>query len=448
MIRVRSRLLGWCGLASLFAALLPQTALAVPSFARQTGAPCAQCHTTAFGPALTPFGMKFKLNGYVWGNESDLPPVAAMALGSFTNTQAGQDGGAAPHYSANDNATIDQISLFYAGRIYDKLGGFVQGTYDGVARHAAWDNLDIRYADTAKFGSNDVTYGVSLNNSPTVQDLWNSTPAWSFPYVGSPLAPGPAAAPLLEGGLAQTVAGLTAYAMFDDWVYTEVGAYRNLSMHLLKNLGAVDAESGNTAVIGPAPYWRLAIQHSFGPNYVSAGTFGMAARLQPGGDGSAGTDHLTDLGYDATYQFNNGGSNSFNANLTYLHELQNWSASYALGDTGLASNQLNTLRANAGWVYQQTYSLSGGPFLIHGGTDPVLYGDSANGSPNSRGYIGQAEYIPFGKFGSWMGPNVNLRLGVQYTYYTQFDGSSSNYDGAGRSAHDNNTLYGFVWMAF
>ena len=37
-------------------------ALAVPSFARQTGQPCAACHT-AF-PELTPFGRRFKLGGY------------------------------------------------------------------------------------------------------------------------------------------------------------------------------------------------------------------------------------------------------------------------------------------------------------------------------------------------------------------------------------------------
>jgi len=41
-----------------------------------------------------------------------------------------------------------------------------------------------------------------------------------------------------------------------------------------------------------------------------------------------------------------------------------------------------------------------------------------------------------------------LRLGLQYIYYTLFDGAARNYDGAGRNAHDNNTLYGYVWVAF
>ena len=50
----------------------PPMASAVPSFARQTGQPCATCHT-AF-PELTPFGRRFKLNGYtlsLWSERFD-----------------------------------------------------------------------------------------------------------------------------------------------------------------------------------------------------------------------------------------------------------------------------------------------------------------------------------------------------------------------------------------
>ena len=27
------------------------------------------------------------------------------------------------------------------------------------------------------------TYGVSINNNPTIEDPWNTTPAFGFPYV-------------------------------------------------------------------------------------------------------------------------------------------------------------------------------------------------------------------------------------------------------------------------
>ncbi|MBI2734436.1 MAG: hypothetical protein HYX44_14390 [Aquabacterium sp.] len=41
--------------------LMASQAQAVPSFARQTGQDCAACHIGAYGPQLTPFGIKFKL---------------------------------------------------------------------------------------------------------------------------------------------------------------------------------------------------------------------------------------------------------------------------------------------------------------------------------------------------------------------------------------------------
>ena len=47
---------------------------------------------------------------------------------------------------------------------------------------------------------------------------------------------------------------------------------------------------------------------------------------------------------------------------------------------------------------------------------------------------------------SRFGPWVNLNLGVQYTLYTQFNGGTSNYDGSGRAASDNNVLYVFAWL--
>jgi hypothetical protein len=42
---------------------------------------------------------------------------------------------------------------------------------------------------------------------------------------------------------------------------------------------------------------------------------------------------------------------------------------------------------------------------------------------------------------------MNLRLGVQYTMYDKFNGGDHNYDGFGRSANDNDTLYLFAWLA-
>jgi len=77
-------------LALLAMGLAITPAHAVPSFAQQTGMPCQQCHTTAYGPALTDYGRQFKLNGYVFGGNKPLVPVALMIQGGYTQTSADQ----------------------------------------------------------------------------------------------------------------------------------------------------------------------------------------------------------------------------------------------------------------------------------------------------------------------------------------------------------------------
>src|ERR1700682_4074999 len=74
-------------------------AQALPSFARQTGKPCAQCHNVAYGVALTAYGRQFKLNGYVWGDAKQvIPPFALMTQGGFTHTSKAQVDPPAPHF--------------------------------------------------------------------------------------------------------------------------------------------------------------------------------------------------------------------------------------------------------------------------------------------------------------------------------------------------------------
>ena len=207
-------------LLAVLAAVLLRTgpAAAVLSFSRQSGQPCSLCHVGSFGPQLTEYGREFKLTGYtLTGGEGLNIPVSAMVIGSFTHTSKGQSGGAAPHFGNNDNFALDQASLFYAGKIYGELGAFVQATYDGVARDQFLDNTEFRFAHQTEIAKTSVVLGLDFNNNPTVQDVWNTTPAWGYPFAASALAPTPAAAPLIAGGLAQLVAGLSAYAWVNDF---------------------------------------------------------------------------------------------------------------------------------------------------------------------------------------------------------------------------------------
>ena len=41
-----------------------------------------------------------------------------------------------------------------------------------------------------------------------------------------------------------------------------------------------------------------------------------------------------------------------------------------------------------------------------------------------------------------------MKFGLQYVHYRKFNGAVSNYDGAGRNAGDNNTIFAYVWFAF
>src|SRR5260370_5360609 len=119
--KITSRLSAFAlALAALFAAATAFLAAgvgpaeALPSFARQTGQPCATCHT-AF-PELTPFGRRFKIGGYtLGGGDWKGPPIAAMYMAGFTPTKTPQDAPPPPRLRTNDNLPPPQVSLLPAG---------------------------------------------------------------------------------------------------------------------------------------------------------------------------------------------------------------------------------------------------------------------------------------------------------------------------------------------
>jgi len=89
------------------------------------------------------------------------------------------------------------------------------------------------------------------------------------------------------------------------------------------------------------------------------------------------------------------------------------------------------------------YAFTLAPFVTTGTSDTLLYAPapvvgSRTGSPKNDGLIAEIDVMP------WQ----NLRLQFQYVAYDQFNGSSSNYDGFGRRASDNNTLYILTWLLY
>jgi len=431
----------FCFLAAF--TLLPSTAKAIPSFAQQTGQPCSACHVGAFGPQLKPYGRDFKLHGYVATDrekDNDLTErVTVAARTSFTNTAVGQypnAGGVG--FGPNNNFAFDQAMVFYGGRITKTVGALAEISYDGINRQFAWDAFDLRHAHEGDVFGTDYLAGVTLGNQIGNTSVWNSVSPWGFPYTESGLAPSPQAGTLMDDTLNAQVIGPGVYGLWDDWLYAEAALYIPLSKSFDKFTGV--APNAPDTYDGVIPYWHVALQQDFDhhKHYAQIGTFGLSADRYPGNDHSAGqTDHITDIGAEANYQWLVDADNTLSFHTSYIDEHQSLTASRALNGTN-PSDDLRTFRADATYAINNTYVPSVQYFKINGSNDPAQYTNSSNGSPNSEGYVIDLAYVPFGKTDSPM-PWGNARLALQYTGYTKFDGTS-------KGASNNNTIFLNLWL--
>src|SRR3984893_797377 len=417
---------------------------AVPSYSRQTGLPCATCHYAP--PELTPFGRKFKLEGYTFTTKAEVSdekkdhnaalklleafPLSVVFDTSYTATKSPQPA------TQNGNFQFPQdVSLFLAGAWGSHVGSFAQVTYTAQGNHFSWDNTDVRYANKEHelFGKS-LVYGVTFNNNPTVEDLWNSTPAWGFPFTASNVSPTPAAKAIINGALGQDVAGLGGYSMWNDHLYVGATVYRS------QHLGGPQPNPGTGFpfnIRGFAPYWRVAWEMSTKNNNLEVGTYGIHVRSSPGaitGPTDSYTDWAFDFQYDRTIPQWKGDVLSFRG--TYIRENSSLGATFGAGGAAQPGHHLNTLQGSVEYHYGTKLSGTIGLFKITGTTDALLYpqaavSGSANGDPHSTGYILNL---------SWW-PEQNIDLAVQYTGYSRFNGGGTNYDGAGRNAGGNNAVF-------
>lgn len=438
-----------CILVTALLSLMTGTANALPSFARQTGLACSACHTTF--PELTPLGRAFKMHGYTTlavkdaiveeGSDKAPPveinrtfPLSVMFQTSLTRTNEQQPN--------RQNASVEfpqQLSLFLSGEITPHIGTFLQATYTGLDGSFTLDNTDIRYADDTLINGKELLYGVTLNNNPTVEDPWNSLSAWGYPFASPDAAPQPDAAALVDGGLAQNVAGAGAYGFWNKHLYADVTVYRSAQINPPQPL----------TIRNVAPYWRLAWQQNFGPNYLEVGTYGLYAEVNPQDSPSGPTDKYTDAAVDAQYE-RPLGVDFISAHLNYIFQYENLGATHSMGDSSNGNDYLNTVRLDGiyHWRSQLAFYLEW--FLINGSADALLYAPpspspanppltgSATGSPNSDGFKFEVAYYP------WQ----NVRFSAMYTVYTQFNGRFNNYNDTGRSASANDTLYLLAWLNY
>jgi hypothetical protein len=364
----------------------------------------------------------------------------------------------APGVAQNGTAGFpQQLSLFYAGKIAPHLGGMIQLTYANDGGTIGIDNTDLRFADEVLLPNNGtLTYGLSLNNNPTVQDLWNSTPAWGYPYAASNANVSPLAGTAISGAFAQSVAGLSAYLYWNESLYAEFGGYRSAQQGVTNPLtggaGPLDGTASNV-LQGLTPYWRLAYEHDWGRNCLEAGVYGADFKVLPGAASGSPTplsppiNRFNDVAEDIQYQFISD-AHIFTLAGTHIHESMTLDSSFATGASANTKNTLTTSELQATYYYRRKVGATVQYFSTTGSSDTLLYPatpsggpgvvTSANSSPSTRGWIGEVNYLPW----------LNVKVSLQYTWYGKFNGGSNNYDGVGRNASANNTAYALLWLAY
>jgi hypothetical protein len=309
-------------------------------------------------------------------------------------------------------------------------------------------------------------WGLDANNTPTVEDPWNTTPAFGWPEISSTIAPA-FAPPLthIEGSYTATVGGAGFYGFWNDMLYADFTAYKGLPVPALQALNV--GNSTTDAVTNVAPYWRLALEPHWGSHYLMVGTFGVYGQIAPGRQYGIGTDNFLDIGFDSQYQYD-GDPYSLTVKVTDIIEHQNLNASHFLQNASNVNNWLNSFKANASFVWNHTYSIGFGYFNVSGSKDCFLYGSGFNAScspvsigsfnnsfvssPNGDGLILDLAYAPFSYGAPFPYSKWNVRLGLQFTEYLHLFGGTNNFDGSflGRThnASGNNSVFAYAWFAF
>lgn len=424
-------LMGWLALC------LPAQVQAVPAFARQTGQNCVACHAGGQFPELTPYGRLFKLTGYTIGERTI--PISGMGLVSSSSIAKAPDGTA-----KQAEPILATGSLFLAGKVTDNIGAFTQITYDPYAvdngdgsfsGHTQADNMDIRFANHLIQDKQDWIYGVSLNNNPSITDPWNSAAAW-MQYVP---VPSPSSSQFIDGaapypGFAAggNLAGVNAYLFWNRTLYAELGTYGTADRAF--SFLSFGAEPRPQLSGYNNPYWRLAVSHEWGPHNLMVGTSGMVAQVYDDPTDTSDPNSISQFrnsGIDAQYQYILD-PHTVTVQLAYMQTEQVYSpvASAALPNPGLTDTN-NVTRAKVSYTYGAKYGGSLGYFNLTGSTNN-------QSDPTTTGMTYELFFIP----------KQNIRVGAQFTAYSAYQGAGSNYDGAGRNASDNNSMFLYAWFAY
>ena len=437
----------------------------------------------------------FKMTGYTVG-ERAMPFSFMGVLSSASVRDTSKTDDRTVDFQKNGSPLFATGSLFIAGKVTENIGVFTQITYDNYASqsigsdgsslgkfqgHSNADNMDFRYADRLIDNGRDLIFGLSVNNNPSLSDPWNTAAAWmQYVPVATPTshrfvdgnAPYPGTA---SGG---NVAGINLYGFWNRMLYGEVGTYKTAQKALsFMSAGINDA---NTTKLGSGlnPYWRLALSREWGAHNIMVGATGMVAHIYDLGSDVSDPNNLGKVktrGIDSQYQYLLD-PHTFTLQASYTRTTQEYSfntlsgASPYFSSDGTtpvsaynSSDHMNVFRAKTSYIYGAKYGGSIAFFNMTGSsnslnqtsgydsngqitsTDPLgtgitsaRVGGNLSGNPATRGFTYETFWLPV----------QYARVGAQYTRYNKFNGAASNYDGFGRNAKDNNTLFFYVWGAY
>lgn len=413
--RPRQMLL-WYGLAVLSLLLASTGAQAIPAFARQTGSACADCHAGAYGPALTPYGMRFKLNGFTDTDGNGVKiPVAGQLIETHTAPARG-----------NSSTVLSEADLYLAGRLTEQVGGFVkvQANYAGSnsTYNTRLSTLDLRYvAKDLKLNEKEFLLGVSVNNNPSQPDPIAALPAAAG--LGPPGVTGTLLNPGSPNSLANHVIGASVYGLYDKNWYGEVGSFRSLPIsqqdHLGYNIGSDPGRLSDTA------YVRLAYMKDMKRQFFSAGLVGLTTKRQLPRSGPS--DDITDLGYDLTYQYLGNRENIVQLAYVNILERRRYGSVFASptvpGLTSLQRGAVHDQTLSATYTFKQSYGVTVAHLVSTGSRDVVRF--TPYGNPDTTANLITVFWTPFGRDGSFTSL-ANLKLAATWFRFTKFNGVSDN----------------------
>ncbi|MGY0195674.1 hypothetical protein ACWA7J_11450 [Leptothrix sp. BB-4] len=411
---------------SMLLALTAPMAAATPLFARQTGQPCAACHTSP--PELTPFGRQFMLGGYTMtGGTPGVPLSGYLELGATHIARDRADLG--PHLGRNDNVLLQRAKLISGGALTAHVGAYAELVYSPQAERLRLGNVDVRAADSTALGGHDLVYGIAVNNNPGFHDPWNASPARSWPYARTTAGPVPKHQPLLEGPLVQRAAGASVYGFVDDAWYAELGAYGGIPRPTQDLLG-IEPDL-QRRIVGTAALGRVAREMRLPSGSWSVGGSALSTRLDSPGGSEAGGARVRVLGLDLLWHEAHG---PHEGTLRLSGQREDWHV-----DTQADSTiRFDSLKASATWLHGKDKAVTLGHFRRTGPAAPGFW-TTASGRPDTAGVQLDAYVInPFFPPPPWHA-GMRTRVGATLTHHTVFDGE------AGQAAdHDTLFVY-FLW---